>query len=229
MKTADSSIQNLARSKLFAGLNSVEIAAAMKQAAATVAQYPRGAFVFTAGTCLNKLYILSRGKVLLGQDSYAGIAATATVFSEPGEMFGEVYAFLERPVDYFARAETPCEILEIPLIYLAMEGLSQDPLRQRLSANLLRILAEKAYFLNKKLQVLGGGSLRRKLSKLLLTAMSGDGRVELEFSRQALAEYLSVTRPSLSRELMRLQQEGVLRVEGRLIMVLQPEVLSAFL
>ena len=38
-------------------------------------------------------------------------------------------------------------------------------------------------------------------------------------SRQGMADFLNTARPSLSRDLMRMQNEGLTTVEGRKIMV----------
>ena len=50
--------------------------------------------------------------------------------------------------------------------------------------------------------------------------MKPDGTAPLPMSREQLADELAVTRPSLSRELSRLQKEAVLRLEGKTVRVL---------
>ena len=47
--------------------------------------------------------------------------------------------------------------------------------------------------------------------------------------RQEMADYLNATRPSLSRELMKMQDEGMLSVSGRQITVLDQDSLKGVL
>ena len=48
-------------------------------------------------------------------------------------------------------------------------------------------------------------------------------------SREAMADYMGVTRPSLSRELGKMQTEGLIRLEGRRIIVTDQEGLEMYL
>ena len=53
--------------------------------------------------------------------------------------------------------------------------------------------------------------------------------ITLPMNREQLAGYLGVTRPSLSRELMKMQKESLIKIEGRTVTILQPEQLQQFL
>ena len=68
------------------------------------------------------------------------------------------------------------------------------------------------------------GSLRRKLAALLLEHRRPDGMVSLAMNREQMADFLGVTRPSLSRELAAMRDEGLLQMEGRSIRV--PDIAS---
>ncbi|GAB1484049.1 hypothetical protein MASR2M78_28660 [Treponema sp.] len=56
-----------------------------------------------------------------------------------------------------------------------------------------------------------------------------DGELQLAFPKEKLAEFLSVTRPSLSRELAAMVSDGLLEVEGRRIRVISPKALKEVL
>ena len=62
-------------------------------------------------------------------------------------------------------------------------------------------------------------SLRQKIALYLLQQSEGRSRVELKLNREAMAEYLAVPRPSLSRELMSMQKDGLLKIEKDTIIV----------
>ena len=56
-----------------------------------------------------------------------------------------------------------------------------------------------------------------------------DGSAGIGMSREAMADYMGVTRPSLSRELGKMQTEGLIRLEGRRIIVTDQEGLEMYL
>ena len=95
--------------------------------------------------------------------------------------------------------------------------------------NLMRILARKAYFMHTKLKVLSSGSLREKIIRYLFWGMDGEGKIHLDVNRENWAQYLAVARPSLSRELGTMQQEGLLEVRGREIRVLDKAAFESYL
>jgi CRP-like cAMP-binding protein len=117
-------------------------------------------------------------------------------------------------------AVTDCEILFLDFSSLFnMEG-GTCPFKMRASTNLLREFAEKARFLNDKVRILAQKRLRDKLKVYLQMQKSNkDGWIELPFRRNELAEFLCVDRSALSRELSRMQQDGILSYEGKRIRI----------
>jgi CRP-like cAMP-binding protein len=93
----------------------------------------------------------------------------------------------------------------------------------------MRIFARKAYFMHNKIKVLASGSLREKIIRFLFIELQGKRELELAGSREFMAAYLAVTRPSLSRELSALQREGILQVDGKNIKVLDRERFEEYL
>ena len=49
----------------------------------------------------------------------------------------------------------------------------------------------------------------------------------IDMTREELAEFLGVTRPSISRELMKMQDDGLVEIKGRKIFVLDPAEIEA--
>ena len=91
---------------------------------------------------------------------------------------------------------------------------------------MLGILASKAYYLTKKNQLLSSTSLRQKHTKYILMNMDRQGFVKLNMSREDLANYLNVKRPSLSRELINMHRDNLIEVSGRTIKVVDIEKLA---
>ena len=83
--------------------------------------------------------------------------------------------------------------------------------------------------MNNKLKVLASGSLRGKIVRYLFQLPAKDDRLQLPGSREELAAYLAVTRPSLSRELGAMQAEGMLEVQGRTVQILDTDAFERYL
>lgn len=89
----------------------------------------------------------------------------------------------------------------------------------------MRILARKAYLFNLKLQILASGTLRQKIIRYLFEYLE-EGIVKMTMSREMFADYLNVARPSLSRELMKMESEGLIIIKGRTIEIPNPNILD---
>lgn len=149
----------------------------------------------------------------------SGHRILVTDITGSGEMFGEVYLFMKQEnYDVHAQAVEDSVIFE-------MSGEILTGKRILLLQNLLGIFAEKAYSLNGKVRVLGGNSLREKIVRFMYENLKRRGMDYMEpgavvkIGREDMAEYLNVARPSLSRELGRMQREGILRIQGRALSV----------
>ena len=175
------------------------------------------------------LFVLLEGSISVAKDSISGKRTLITNIDDPGNIFAEVYLFLPKEhYDYYTLAlESNTRVLKIPKSVFG--SLGRENCNQKLVTNMLRILSQKAYNLTEKLQVLASGGLRQKLARLLLDGMDEDNNVILAMSRENMADYLNVARPSLSRELANMNAEGLIEVKGRQIKVLEPEELEMML
>ncbi|EAG5188991.1 helix-turn-helix domain-containing protein, partial [Listeria monocytogenes] len=55
------------------------------------------------------------------------------------------------------------------------------------------------------------------------------GSIELTETREEIADYLDITRPSLSRELGRMQKENIIRIEGSSVIILDAIIFDTFI
>ncbi len=76
-------------------------------------------------------------------------------------------------------------------------------------------MRKKADKHNRQIEVLTSGNLRQRVAAYLLENCDPDYQVRMYMNREDLAVYLNTTRPSLSRMLLALQDEGILRLVGR--------------
>ncbi len=206
------------KSRLFTGMDDGELKSCLDCCGAATLRYRQGAILFQQGDQPTRLFVLLEGIVSVCQDTSAGKRTLLASFDTPGDLFGEVYAFLDRAeYEQYALAESDVTVLELPKAFLYKRCGQGCAHHSRLTQNMLAILAEKAYAMNRKVQLLSLPTLRHKVAALVLRNAGPDGVVRLRMTREEMADYLGVARPSLSRELLRMQDEGLLTLDGRRI------------
>lgn len=202
-------------SELKRGLSSKEYEEILKRTKAFEKDYREGEDIFRQMDEPKYLYVLLKGSIMIENIDFSGKRTLVNIFTEPETVFGEVYLFLsQNSYDYSCKAHSDARILCIPKGIFFKEN--PDAIEMRMIRNLLIILAEKAHFMNQKLLIVNSSSIRAKLIKYLLRSTDGEELV-LRYKREELANYLGIPRPSLSRELMHMQDEGLIHIEGKTI------------
>jgi CRP/FNR family transcriptional regulator len=193
--------------------------------------FSTGELLFSEGEPCNGLHIIARGKVRLFKTSVNGREQVLSV-NVSGESVAEIPVFDGGPYPASAVALEETEIVfisrrdfnayclehpEVPLKVLTVVG-------ARLR-NLVGIIEELSFT-----------TIRQRLISTLLKLAQSEGRktargieFQLPASHQELANQLGTVRELISRNLMRLQAEGLLDVDARQIVVKDVEDLSALL
>ena len=205
-----------------------EIELCLKEAKADILGFRKGEMIFNQGDRPRYITMLVEGSIAVGNDSVNGKRSILGMFSTPGELFGEVFLFLNYD-EYanYACASEPSKILEIPKEYLTRLGDKPSPLQNKMLSNLLTIFAERTYYLNNRLQVLSCSTLKQKIARFILQNMNDRDRVTLKMSREEFADFLNAARPSLSRELMKMQEDGFIKVVRKDLIVKNLEGLKS--
>ncbi len=204
---------------IFKNIPAQEAEKYLKNTKAKTLNYKKDAFIFFEGDTPAFFFVLKSGIVQIEKNTADGKRLIVNRFENPGTVFAEVYALLDSAIyDYSCRVISDAEILCLPIEGVFGAGAYSET-HFKVLKNLLNILAHKAYFLNQKLLIFSSFSLRQKIALYLLQQAEGSSRVELNLNREAMAEYLAVPRPSLSRELMSMQKDGLLKIEKDTIIV----------
>lgn len=213
-------------SDLFKNLTKEEIDSFIKENKGLRRSIKKGEEVFSQGEIPNYLFILQEGSVVVENISENGNRSIVNRFSNPGTVFGEVYLYLpERPYDYSCVCDVDSTILAIPKTAFVMN--SDNFKNSKVVNNMLLILSQKAFYLNQKLLIQSGKTLREKLSRFFLSN-SKESSLELEFNREELADFLGVTRPSISREIMNMKRDGLIDVVGNKVILNKEKLENLF-
>lgn len=202
----------LAASELFAGIAAEELEEMLRCMNPEIKRFGKNECLALAGQVFTGIGLVLSGNVTVSKENVAGNRVILTVL-EAGGMFGEMAAFSGVrvwPATVTAQGETI-------VIFLPPEKIVGNCPRQcrshrQLISNMMKIISNKALILNKKLEYLSIKSVREKIGTYLLEQYRERGRTTfmLSIKRNELADFLNITRPSLSREMGRMRDEGVI-------------------
>ncbi|MBR3971798.1 MAG: winged helix-turn-helix domain-containing protein, partial [Ruminococcus sp.] len=107
-------------------------------------------------------------------------------------------------------AKKDCKVL-----FIDFEKLTEGafiPLCRQVLKNILGGIAEKFWFLNRKIAYLSCKSLRSRIAMFLLDMQKkyGSFTFNLDYNREELSSLLGANRSALSRELSRMQSEKII-------------------
>lgn len=156
--------------------------------------------------------VVLSGQVAIVKESYAGDRTILSILN-PGDIFGEMAAFSgDGKWPATVVAQTACTIIYLPSEAIATQCANSCRGHRKLIMNMLSILSDKALNLSRKLEYLSNKSVRGRIATFLLEQYKRYGQTTflLSMNRNEMAEFLNVTRPSLSREMSRMRDEGIL-------------------
>jgi CRP-like cAMP-binding protein len=202
----------LSKSLLVHGIDDAELAAMWECLQPRVRNYLKGDFIAVAGDRLTGVGILLEGKAVVLKENTLGERIIMTQL-EPGDMMGEMAAFSEMgvwPATVMAQERSTAVFLPPEKIVGDCPKLCAG--HKRLIVNMLRIVTERALMLNRKLEYFAIKSMRGKIGHFLLEQYQRTGKLTftIPMKRNELADFLNVSRPSLSREMGRMRDEGLI-------------------
>ena len=213
-------------SPLFYDMVQEEIDSCISCSKAKVLEFQKDEMIFTADAEPKSVFILLEGDILIYKVTLSGKRDIFMHVDNPGDVFGEVYLFMKKArYEYYSVTLKSSKVIEIPQDYFYYTCAENCGHHVKLIRNMMRILARKAYLFNLKLQILASGTLRQKITRYLIENMDGN-TVRMTMNREMFADYLNVARPSLSRELMNMEDEGLLVIKGKTIEIPDPNILD---
>lgn len=208
-------LMQLQQLQIFHNLTEEELKKSLVCSQATVRKYKKNEYIFQQGDAPKKLYFVLEGEVELGSINLNG-KVTRISRVTVGEEFGEVEMFLRQSAySGYARAKKEVSVLEVSQSFFGGRCERNCVHHSKVVFNMLQLFAEKADKHNHQIEVLTSGNLRQRVAAYLLENSNPDYRVKLQMNREDLAAYLNTTRPSLSRMLLNLQEEGIIRIVNR--------------
>jgi CRP/FNR family transcriptional regulator, dissimilatory nitrate respiration regulator len=221
-------LEIISKTPLFQGIEKADISTMLDCLKPKVRSYHRSDYIVTAGNIYESVGIVLKGAAVVSNENAAGNRIVMTLLT-PGDIFGEMVAFSNRTIwPATVQAQDTCEVLFLPRQKIVGECARMCPWHRTLILNFLKIISERALMLNKKVEYLNIKSMRGKISTYLLEQYkrTGDKNIILPLNRNELADFLNVSRPSMSREMCKMRDEGVIDFHLTAFRILDIEALK---
>ena len=208
----NSKVQLLKSSTIFSSLNEDELA---ELAELTIERgLKAGGFVFWEGDAPDWFYIVAEGRVKILKHSSLGKEFVIAFFG-PGEMFGEVAVFENRPYPGSAQAVAETKVLEVG----REDFRSFLAHRPETALRIINVLAGRLRDAQSRLRDLAGERVEQRLARMLLMLSSKLGPT-LPFTRQEIADMAGTTTETAIRFMSRLKDGGIIRsVRGKIVIL----------
>ena len=222
----------LKKSILFENITEQELKDIIKFSKARLISLKKDEYLFYQEDEPKNLYILIDGAVQIEKTDVNGKRMIMNRFDEVGVMFAEVYVyFSDKLYDYSCIAIKNTKVLAIPReFFMNIDSLTQS-YNYKITQNMLKILSRKALYLNQKVLILSSFTLRQKIASYLLQRLrecegEENKKINLLFKREELADFIGTTRPSLSREMLLMQDQGIIDLDKNTFTVLDIQKLQ---
>jgi len=210
-------IQLLPRFHLFSALDSEQLTYVANETQHLAV--PRSGIVFNRGDTAHSLFMLISGQVKLAVNSPQGTEKVIGIIG-PGESFGEAIIFLDQAsFPIYAQATTDSQLLLIPK-QVIFNLLERD---MTVSRKMLAGLSVRNRQLVQDIESVALLTSTQRLIGYLLQISAGSnvtGRVTLPASKTMIASLLNLTPETLSRTMLKLQQQGLIEVNGKEITII---------
>jgi CRP/FNR family transcriptional regulator len=193
--------------------------------------FSEGELLFSEGEPCNGLHIIALGKVRIFKTSMSGREQVLAV-NVPGESIAEIPVFDGGPYPASAVA-----IEDVEIAFISRRDFNAYCLEHpEVALKVLSVVGARLRRLVGIIEELSFTTIRQRLISALLKLAQSEGKktergieFQLPATHQELANQLGTVRELISRNLMRLQAEGLLDVDAREIVVKDMKGLSALL
>ena len=204
-------IEQLKNVRIFGGLSDDELKEVVKTIGIRTMHVGRDSMLFEVGDIMNEFMVLISGRLQGSRYHYDGDVDLVQLFSW-GEIIGlDVVCSATREGLLTLSALEESELLCIDYDSLSSPKLT-ELVRKKLNDNVIRVLAHESLKRLHKIDVLYRKSLRSRIMVFLrhVSAMNNSNDFHINMDREQFAQYLGVNRSSLSHELAKMREEGII-------------------
>lgn len=183
--------------------------------------FPSGSVITTYMEKRKQICILLSGKADLIRYDLKGNKDIIERLNQ-NDIFGEVFHHVNTNNELFVKATKNCEVLFFLYDDLRIKCRQNCSFHTTLISNILELVLNNTIAQNTRIEILSKRSIREKLLSYfnILSSKSFSKNITLPFSLTNLADYLSVDRSAMMREIKNLIDEGFIIKHGNKIKLL---------
>ena len=212
------------RSPLFKGIPARELREVLEATPHHIQCYDSGETIFHLMDDASRIGIILEGRAQ-AQKSFPNGSQVNVSVRTPGELIGAAAVFS-------SNHQYPCDVVALEPVTIMMfrreDILSLMQRDIRVLENFMTEIASATYMLQQRLELFSYNGIAQKAAfwLLLRVRQSGKDTVKIPDSISKWAMLMNVSRPSLHRELKRLESEGIIAYAPPVVSILDPEALQ---
>jgi CRP-like cAMP-binding protein len=199
----------------------------------------KGEVIIEEGRTARGIHVVLEGQIAEQKHAHSGEFTTINLYG-PHDIFGEDLIFSTKK-----KYQTTFEaVTNSKLVFISREQLlAMIGKSAQLLHNFMRVLSDRLQMQKRRINLLSQKSLRQKISSYLLNLLNDQletsgqtledasrvvstHAVELPVSKEVVSRLLAMPRPSFSRELIAMERDGLIRVSGRVIWLMDIDSLA---
>lgn len=190
-----------------------------------IATYKRNEIIFWTDSFPGKLYLLISGGIAMGRDTASGKRSLSKTNNVPGDLIGTVLLFSSKKLLWdYAVALEDCSVVEIESRLFTQRDAVEADIQLVLLRNMIGNIVDRIDYLGQKVLILSEKSVRKRIACYLSHIQDKKECIILHSTREEIADYLGIARPSLSRELGRMQDDGIIQLDGNKVYIINHTV-----
>lgn len=179
-------------------------------------RFKKGQVIFFEGDVSDKFYIINKGKIKIYKYNKEGKEQILYILSE-GDFIGYLSLLKKGKVDFNAEA-----LEDVSVCILTKDDFDKIVKKTpEISLRILENLHDRLVSLENLVQTLSTKDIETRIAALLRNFAKDFGReeedgivIDLPLSREEMANYIGVTRETMSRKLTAMEEDGVIELIG---------------
>lgn len=212
-------LETISNSELFKDISSQEIEHILLNNSYKIGTYHKNDVFALAGDKVNYLMLVLSGALIARMVSNSGKHVQIDKITEgrviaPAMIFASDNTF---PVNVIPEDEVSVFFMHKDTFLKAMQD------NEKLLFNFIRIVSDINRFLSQKIHSLSLRTIRGKLAEYILQLSEIQGKTQtviFPLTRQELADKFAIARQALSRSLSELEEDGLIKVSAKSIMII---------
>lgn len=217
-------VETLKSCVLFNNFNEKEILDILDNINYKKTPYKKGETIALEDDPISTIGIILSGSVEIQKNYPSGKTLTIN-HMHTGNIFGEVIIFSNRDT----YPSTIVTLQDSQILFISKDNIIKlCTLNSVFLNNFMQLLSNRILTLSKGLKDISHQTIREKISNYLLNEYKKQNnlKIRVNYSRQEMADYFGIARPSLSRELVNMKKDGLIEFRKKTITILNLDSLE---